>query len=68
MILTEIHCAVELYFEVMHECDLEKFDRIFHPASSLFAVHDGALILRPFQTLTRFLSIISIYSRSTVDG
>lgn len=49
MILTEIHCAVELYFEVMHECDLKKLDRIFHPASSLFAVQDGTLILRPFE-------------------
>lgn len=33
----------------MHECDLKKFDRIFRPASSLFAVQDGTLILRPFE-------------------
>jgi hypothetical protein len=39
---------MQLYFDVMHECDLEKFDRVFHPASSLFTAKDGVLTIRPF--------------------
>ncbi|MGZ3236110.1 MAG: nuclear transport factor 2 family protein [Burkholderiaceae bacterium] len=48
MVITEICTAMKLYFDVMHECDLEKFDRIFHPTSSLFTAKDGVLTLRPF--------------------
>lgn len=48
MIINEIRSALQLYFDVMHECDLEKFDRIFHPTSSLFNAKDGVLTLRPF--------------------
>lgn len=48
MLITEIQTALELYFDVMYECDLEKFDRIFHPSSSLFTAKDGVLTLRPF--------------------
>ncbi len=39
--------AVELYFEALHECDLEKFDRIFHPTASLFDVTDGTFTAMP---------------------
>jgi hypothetical protein len=48
MVITEICAAMKLYFDVMHECDLEKFDRIFHPTSSLFTANGGVLTLRPF--------------------
>lgn len=48
MIINEIRLALQLYFDVMHECDLEKFDCIFHPASSLFNAKDGVLTLRSF--------------------
>src|SRR5579863_8266684 len=48
MLMTELENALGLYFDVMYECDLEKFDRIFHPTSSLFSAKDGALIVRPF--------------------
>ncbi|WP_284504872.1 nuclear transport factor 2 family protein [Caballeronia sp. INDeC2] len=34
--------AVQRYFDVLYECDLEKFDRLFHPACHLFTVVDGA--------------------------
>ncbi|PPF89252.1 hypothetical protein C5C03_03955 [Clavibacter michiganensis] len=39
--------AVELYFQALHESDLDKFDRVFHPAASLFDVTDGALTAMP---------------------
>ena len=48
MAINEIRAAMQLYFDVMYECDLEKFDRIFHPTSSLFTAEDGVLTLRPF--------------------
>jgi Putative lumazine-binding len=48
MEITAILDTLQLYFDVMHECDMEKFDRIFHPSSSLFTTNDGALFLRPF--------------------
>jgi hypothetical protein len=48
MEITEIQNALQIYFDVMYECDLDKFDRIFHPSSSLFTMKDGAFNLRPF--------------------
>ncbi|MGS0891086.1 nuclear transport factor 2 family protein [Burkholderia stagnalis] len=48
MEITRVHQALLLYFDVMYECDLEKFDQVFHPASSLFGMQDGHFSLRPF--------------------
>ncbi len=28
--------AVELYFQALYECNLDKFDQVFHPSCSLF--------------------------------
>ena len=39
---------MQLYFDVMHECDLEKFDQVFHPTCSLFSAQDGVFTVRPF--------------------
>lgn len=36
------------YFDVMHEQDMEKFDRVFHPDCCLYGVVDGAPNLRPY--------------------
>lgn len=48
MEIANIQEALQLYFDVMYECDLEKFDLIFHPTSSLFTMKDGEFNLRPF--------------------
>jgi hypothetical protein len=48
MEITAISEALQIYFDVMYECDIEKFDRIFHPTSSLFTMKDGEFNLRPF--------------------
>ena len=39
--------ANDLYFQALHECDLEKFDRVFHPGCSLFDTDEGALGVVP---------------------
>ncbi|MEM5446094.1 MULTISPECIES: nuclear transport factor 2 family protein [Paraburkholderia] len=47
MEIANIQQALQIYFDVMYECDLEKFDLVFHPASSLFTMKDGEFNLRP---------------------
>jgi len=49
MALTDIQAALRIYLDVMYDCDMEKFDQIFHAACSLFTVQDGALVVRPFE-------------------
>ena len=44
----ELQAALQAYFDTMYDCDLDRFDRIFHPCSSLFSSVDGVMILRPF--------------------
>ena len=39
--------ANDLYFQALHECNLEKFDKVFHPSCSLFDTDDGALTIVP---------------------
>jgi hypothetical protein len=48
MEVTAINKALQVYFDVMYECDLEKFDLIFHASCSLFTMKDGLLNVRPF--------------------
>jgi hypothetical protein len=48
MEVAAIRKALQIYFDVMYECDLEKFDRIFHPSCSLFTMKDGEFNVRPF--------------------
>ena len=44
--------AVELYFQALHECDLGKFDQVFHPAASLFDSLDGRVTAMPVAPIT----------------
>ena len=39
----ELLAAIQRYFDVLYECNLEKFDRLFLPACHLFTVVDGSL-------------------------
>ena len=39
--------AVDLYFQALHECDLVKFDRVFHPSASLFDSTSGVFTAMP---------------------
>lgn len=48
MDINDVSHALQTYFDVMYECDLEKFDRVFHPTCSLFTMKNGQFNLRPF--------------------
>lgn len=39
--------AIELYFMALHECDLTKFDQVFHLSCSLFDSTDGVFTAMP---------------------
>ncbi len=54
--ISELEKAAQLYFDVLHECDLGKFDAIFHPACHLFTAQDGKETVLP---LDRYREIIA---------
>lgn len=56
MNITEIQSALQTYFDVMYECDMEKFDQVFHPACSLFTAGDAELVVKPFAQYRREMS------------
>lgn len=39
--------AHDVYFQMAHDCSLEKFDRVFHESCSLFDTDDGVLTVVP---------------------
>ena len=39
--------AIETYFDALYECNLEKFDQVFHSSSSLFDSLDGTMTAMP---------------------
>lgn len=45
--MNELSNTVELYFKALFECNLEKFDQVFHPSCSLFDSTDGILTVVP---------------------
>jgi hypothetical protein len=44
----ELHDAVDVYFRALYNCDPTLLDAVFHPASSLFDVDEGAVLAEPF--------------------
>ena len=50
MSIEGIQSALQAYFDVMYECDIDKFDEVFHPACSLFTAGGASLVVRPFAT------------------
>ncbi len=36
--------AVQEYFDLMHDCDLSRFDRVFAPSVQLHGFRDGAMV------------------------
>ena len=45
---TELREAVDIYFRALYACDIELLDSVFHPASSLFDVDEGTIVVDPF--------------------
>jgi hypothetical protein len=41
--LPDLEEAIQLYFDVLFECDLEKFDRLFHPSCNLYSPGDAGV-------------------------
>ncbi len=41
--LPDLDEAIQLYFDVLYECDLEKFDRVFHPTCNLYSPGDAGV-------------------------
>lgn len=56
MNITEIQAALQTYFDVMYECDMEKFDQVFHPSCSLFTAGGAELIVKPCEQYRREMS------------
>ncbi len=50
MSIDAIQSTLQTYFDVMYECDMAKFDQVFHPACSLFTAGGATLVVRPFST------------------
>ncbi|APO77901.1 NTF2 domain-containing protein (plasmid) [Rhizobium etli 8C-3] len=44
---TDLLDAIQTYFDALYACDLSLFDRIFHPACSLFDADEGAVAVDP---------------------
>lgn len=56
MNITEIQSTLQTYFDVMYECDMEKFDKVFHSSCSLFTADDAKLVVKPFEQYRREMS------------
>lgn len=52
----DLEAAVRLYFDVLYDCDLAKFDALFHPTCNLYTVQDGKETVTP---LSRYREIIA---------
>jgi len=48
MSIDAIQSTLQKYFDVMYECDMVKFDEVFHPACSLFTAGGASLVVRPY--------------------
>jgi hypothetical protein len=44
----ELLAAVDIYFRALHACDVTLLDQVFLPASSLFDVDEGAIVVDPY--------------------
>ena len=45
---TELLAAVDVYFRALYACDVGLLDTVFHPASSLFDVDEGTVVVDPY--------------------
>jgi Putative lumazine-binding len=47
---TPIAAAIRRYFDLMYDCDVTKFDQVFHSTAQLHGMRDGALVVWPAAT------------------
>lgn len=43
-VLDELMRSVDAYFDLMHDCDLARFDRVFAPTVQLHGFREGAMV------------------------
>jgi hypothetical protein len=51
-----VHAAIRRYFDLMYDCDLGRFDEVFHPTAQLHGVIDGQLTVWPAAAYREVLS------------
>ncbi|PZR85501.1 MAG: hypothetical protein DI537_30760 [Stutzerimonas stutzeri] len=54
--LPDLDEAIQHYFDVLYGCDLEKFDRVFHPACNLYSPGDAEVAV---VTLSSYRQIVA---------
>lgn len=54
--LPDLDEAIQRYFDVLYECDLEKFDRVFHPTCNLYSPGDPEVAV---VTLSNYRQIVA---------
>ena len=54
--LAALLVSVQEYFELMHDCDLSRFDRVFAPSVQLHGFRDGAMVCWSAQTYRDILA------------
>lgn len=52
-IQADLLATIETYFDAIHECDTEKLNAVFHPASSLFDADNGTVFVEPIESFSR---------------
>ncbi|CUI78959.1 nuclear transport factor 2 family protein [Cognatishimia activa] len=50
--MTDLTAAIEMYFDAIHDCDVEKLNTVFHPASSLFDADNGSIFVEPIDSFS----------------
>lgn len=50
--MQDLVAAVELYFEAIHYCDVDKLNSVFHPQSSLFDADEGKVFVEPIDSFS----------------
>lgn len=50
--MTDLTAAIEMYFDAIHDCDVEKLNTVFHPASSLFDADNGNIFVEPIDSFS----------------
>ncbi len=49
----DLIAAVNVYFEAIHECDVEKLNAVFHETSSLFDADEGKIFVEPIDSFSK---------------
>ncbi|MEM1199769.1 MAG: nuclear transport factor 2 family protein [Pseudomonadota bacterium] len=48
----DLFAAVQTYFDALYECDTQKLNAVFHPASSLFDGDEGKIFVEPIESFS----------------